>query len=222
MQTLHLHAHGVSGQRDCIVLLPAAHQSLQDFLTAGFDGAVRRRQLPLDLILVSPSLAHLTDRAWMAQLRRDVIEPQRARARALWLGGISLGAFMALRFAAEHPAPIHGLCLLAPYLGSRIVAAEIARCESIHNWHPVELAADDDERRVWCYLRDLRSPPPHLFLGLSDADRFADTQQLLARALPTQCRCEIEGPHEWPVWQRLWDHFLDRYRQGSYAAVAAG
>ena len=154
VQTLHMQADWPSGQRGCIVLLPGAQQPLEDFLAAGFDAAVRQRRVPLELILAAPALTHLTDRAWIAQLQRDIIEPRRAGGRALWLGGISLGAFMALRFAAEHPALVDGLCLLAPYLGSRIVAAEIARAIRSRDWRPGELSADDDERRVWCYVRE--------------------------------------------------------------------
>jgi pimeloyl-ACP methyl ester carboxylesterase len=217
MQTLRIAAYPGAASSHCIVLLPGAQQQLADFLQAGFDLAVRQRQLPLDLILAAPPQAHLTDRAWLALLLDQVIRPQRTRAQVLWLGGISLGSFMALRFAAEYPALVDGLCLLAPYLGSRIAAAEIARCGTLGAWRPGELSADDDERCVWRYLRDLRAPPPHVFLGLGKEDRFADTQRLLAAALPPSSCTRIEGRHEWPVWRQLWDCFLDRQLRGEYA-----
>jgi S-formylglutathione hydrolase FrmB len=57
-----------------------------------------------------------------------------------------------------------------------------------------------------------------LFLGLSRSDRFADTQRLLARALPAASHCEIDGSHDWPAWQQLWNRFLDRLAGGEYAA----
>jgi pimeloyl-ACP methyl ester carboxylesterase len=217
VQTLHLTSSAPAGS-GCIVLLPAAHQRLDDFIQAGFGVAAQQRRLPLGLVLAAPPLAHLTDRAWLARLRDEIIQPQRAHERTLWLGGISLGAFMALRFAAEYPALIDGLCLLAPYLGSRIVAAEIERCASLRCWQPGVLSADDDERHVWRYLRDLRPPLPHVFVGLGRDDRFGDTQRLLARALPATSLDEIEGRHEWPVWRQLWDNFLDRYLRGEFAA----
>ena len=47
---------------------------------------------------------------------------------------------MALRFAAEYPHALDGLCLLAPYLGSRIVAAEIGAHPSLTDWQPGALA----------------------------------------------------------------------------------
>ena len=201
-----------------IVLLPGVQQTPEHFVAAGFDAAVLHRGLPLDVFIAVPALASLTDRRWIDTLRHELIEPQRAAAPLLWLGGISLGAFMALRFAADHAALLDGLCLIAPYLGSRIVAAEVAR-NGIQAWRPSELPDADDEYRIWRYVRDLGPPPPRLFLGLSRADRFADTQRLLAQAVPASCRCEIEGPHEWPVWRELWDNFLERWARGDYAAA---
>ena len=213
MQAHRIAARSTSATAGCIVLLPGAHQELGDFLRSGFDAAVHERRLPWDLVLAMPQLAHLSDRSWLIGLHEKVVRPAREAGRALWLGGISLGAFMALRFAAQHPEQIDGLCLLAPYLGSRIVAAEIGRFESLQSWQPGLLAEDDDERHIWRYVRGLRPPSPRVFVGFGNDDRFADTQRLLAGALPPSSSVRIDGAHEWPVWRQLWDNFLDRYLQ---------
>jgi pimeloyl-ACP methyl ester carboxylesterase len=198
-----------------LVLLPGAYQRPEDFVRAGFERSLRERAPTAELILAAPQLAHLTDRSWLAQLRSEVIEPARARAGgALWLGGVSLGAFMALRFAAEDDALIDGLCLLAPYLGSRLIAAEIAALPDLASWQPGPLAADDDERRIWRYVLGLAasgSEPqsaPRVFLGFGRDDRFADTQHLLGRCLRGHAPCIVPGAHDWPVWLRLWESFL--------------
>jgi len=195
-----------------IVLLPGAYHALADFVDAGFDQALRDRGPAVELILAAPELAHLGDRGWLEQLRTEVIAPARESAGgALWLGGISLGGFMALRFAAQAVGGIDGLCLLAPYLGSRIIAAEVAACASLADWQPGELAEDDDDRRVWRLVQRLRAAgAPRVFLGYGSEDRFADTQQLLARALPAASTRVIPGGHDWPVWRTLWDNFLDQ------------
>jgi pimeloyl-ACP methyl ester carboxylesterase len=195
-----------------IVLLPGAYHALADFVGAGFDQALRDRGLAAELILAAPELAHLGDRGWLARLRTEVIAPARERAGgALWLGGISLGGFMALRFAAETADGIDGLCLLAPYLGSRIVAAEVAAHASLAGWQPAALAEDDDDRRIWRLVQRLGAAgAPRVFLGYGREDRFADTQQLLARALPADSTRVIAGGHDWPVWRALWDNFLDQ------------
>jgi pimeloyl-ACP methyl ester carboxylesterase len=194
-----------------IIMLPGAYQGVEDFVRAGFDAAIRSRHLALDLMLAAPVLAHLTDRDWLARLHDEVVAPARADGHTVWLGGISLGAFMALRFAAQYPAQIDGLCLIAPYLGDRSIAAQIARHEALQSWHPGELTEDDDERRIWRYVSGLRAPMPRVFLGLGTEDRFADTQRVLARALPEASTQRVPGAHEWPVWRTLWDYFLDRH-----------
>jgi hypothetical protein len=118
---------------------------------------------------------------------------------------------MALRFAAEYQQALDGLCLLAPYLGSRIVAAEAAAHEDISRWQPGALADDDDERHIWRLVQRLptMAAAPRVFLGFGSEDRFAETQRLLAGALPPACTRVIPGGHDWPVWRALWDQFLE-------------
>jgi pimeloyl-ACP methyl ester carboxylesterase len=201
----------------CIVLLPGAYHALADFVGAGFDQALRDRGLAAELILAAPELAHLGDRGWLVRLRTEVIAPARERTGgALWLGGISLGGFMALRFAAEADDGIDGMCLIAPYLGSRIVAAEVAAHAGLTDWRPAALADDDDDRRVWRLVQRLGAAgAPRVFLGYGSEDRFADTQLLLARALPRDSTRVIPGGHDWPVWRALWDNFLDQLGSGA-------
>jgi hypothetical protein len=216
MRSQIIHAGPAGGVTARIVLLPGAYHALEQFVGAGFDRALRERGLAAELIVAAPELAHLNDRGWLTQLRREVIAPARERgAGALWLGGISLGAFMALRFAAEGAEALDGLCLLAPYLGSRIVAAEIAAQGTLANWRAERLGEDDDERRIWRFIQGLgTAAAPRVFLGFGSEDRFADTQRLLASALPADSTHVIPGGHDWPVWRRLWDQFLDLLSDG--------
>jgi pimeloyl-ACP methyl ester carboxylesterase len=208
-------AHGqLQSTETRVVLMPGAYHTAEQYLQAGFDEAVRACAQPLEVTLAIPELSHLTDRRWIAALHDEVVAPARSAAgTSLWLGGVSLGGFMALRFAAQYPQAIDGLCLLAPYLGSRIVAAEIAAHANMASWPEGKLDDDDDERRIWQYVTRLgvSMSATRVFLGLSTGDRFADTQQLLARALPTarSTICALEGEHDWPVWRRLWNRFLD-------------
>jgi pimeloyl-ACP methyl ester carboxylesterase len=215
MRTQVIRCGPVSADATRLVMLPGAYHALQDFVDAGFEQDLRERGLAAELILAAPELSHLGDRAWLAQLRAEVIAPARERARgALWLGGISLGGFMALRFAAEADDGIDGLCLLAPYLGSRIIAAEVASHASLAAWQPSALAEDDDDRRIWRFVQRMGAArAPRVFLGFGREDRFADTQRLLARALPADSTRVIPGGHDWPVWRALWDNFLDRLGQ---------
>jgi pimeloyl-ACP methyl ester carboxylesterase len=198
-----------------VVLMPGAYHTPNQFLDAGFAQSVHRRAQRVELVLAVPELAHLTDRRWLEVLHDELIAPSRAQGTPVWLGGVSLGGFMALRFAAQYPAALDGLCLLAPYLGSRIIAAEIEAQADPASWQVQTLAEDDDERRIWHYVATLgdSATRTRVFFGYGAADRFADTQRVLARVVPaTRATVRvIAGGHDWSTWRALWDDYLDIY-----------
>ena len=192
-----------------MVWLPGAYQTAQDFLAAGFAEAVRRRQAVLDLVFVDMEFASLGDRAALKLLRADIVQPARAAGVAIWLGGISLGGLIALDYAASFPGEIDGLCLLAPYLGNRILITEIARAPGLKAWQPGELAETCEERRIWRYIKSRGTDSRPLYLGFGRQDRFSAAHELLAATLPADSVDVIDGGHEWPTWVRLWENFLD-------------
>ncbi len=204
-----------------IVCLPGAYHTPEDFLTAGFDRSMRRRGLAIDLLFVDVELRHLGDRSVLQQLKHEIVAPARALGcRSIWFAGISLGGFIALDYAASNPADLDGLCLLAPYLGSRMLIADIARAPAVAAWTAGELAQVDEERRVWCFLQGLLAPAeqlarraaiasPRLHLGFGSDDRFAAAHRLLAQALPARAVDAVPGGHDWRTWTMLWENFLD-------------
>jgi len=197
------------------LLLPGAYSTPEDFLREGFASAVRERRLPVDLVFVELELQHLTDRTLLRRLQQEIILPARASGcRSIWLGGISLGGFIALAYAARFAQEIDGVCLLAPYLGNHIVIGEIERADGLDGWTPDDLAEDDDERRIWQFIKEQRNrtsprPAPRLHLGFGSEDRFADSHRLMAAALGSGSVDVVSGGHEWPAWRRLWENFLD-------------
>jgi len=196
-----------------IALLPGAYQQADDFLREGFAEAVRRRRLNIDLEFVDPDLAHVLDRAVLESLHEGVVVPARAAGcRSLWLGGVSLGGFFALAYAERRPEAVDGLCLLAPYLGNRMVTGEVAQAGGVRNWRPAPIAADDEERRIWTLIQRLESQH-HLavHLGIGRQDRFGHGHALLADALPATAVDVVDGAHDWDAWRRLWDLFLERF-----------
>jgi len=201
-----------------VLLLPAAYTTPDDFLREGFVKAARDRALPVDLVFVELKVQHLTDRTILRRLRHEVVLPARALGcRSIWLGGISIGGFVALAYAERYPDEIDGLCLLAPYLGNHIVTGEIERANGVHEWTPGELAADDDERRIWRFIKEHRARPSPLHLGFGRDDRFADSHRMMASALAPECVDVVPGGHEWPVWRQLWENFLDARFQAKAA-----
>ena len=199
-----------------IVLIPGANQGLEDLHTAGFLAAVHARRLNIDIVLVAPQLAHVTDRSALARLHTEVVLPARlSGCGAVWFAGISMGGFLALLYAADYPTELEGICLLAPYLGNRMINTEIGRFQSLANWNAGTAHAQDElaeDRRVWRYIATHPPyPPPVRYLGFGREDRFAAAQRLLAGQLPPEAVDVIDGGHDARVWRQLWDRFLDRF-----------
>jgi len=192
-----------------MVWLPGAYHAAQDFLAAGFAETVRTRRRDLDLIFVDLELEHVGDRSALRRLRSDIVLPARAAGVSIWLGGISLGGLFALHYAASYPDEIDGLCLLAPYLGNRILTAEISQAPGLGAWQPGKLAETDEERRIWRYIKTRRADSRPLYLGFGQADRFSAAHELLAATLPADSVDVIAGGHDWSTWTRLWENFLD-------------
>lgn len=197
----------IASQR--VLLLPPAYAQPEDFLRAGFAEAVRARALELDVIFVEARLETVTDRNILAQLHDRLLEARAAGCRTVWLGGISLGAYLALACAERHSGCVDGLCLFAPYLGSHIVTQEIEHAGGVGGWEPGEVGAEDEERRIWRFIKNRARGPLPIHLGLGADDRFGARHRTLAAALPAENVDLVPGGHEWPVWRALWERFLD-------------
>jgi pimeloyl-ACP methyl ester carboxylesterase len=191
-----------------MVWLPGAYHSAQDFLDTGFAEAVLKRQIPLDLRFVDLEVKHVDDREPLERLRNEIVLPTLGSGVSVWLAGISLGGFAALDYASSYPDEADGLCLLAPYLGNRMLLKEIAAASGLMGWEPGELAQADAERRIWRYLK-VRTDSRPLYLGYGQDDRFSAAHGLLATRLPPNAVDVIGGGHDWRTWIKLWENFLD-------------
>jgi pimeloyl-ACP methyl ester carboxylesterase len=191
-----------------MIWLPGAYHGAGDFLTARFPEAVSARHLPLDLAFVDLELQHLGDRSVLENLRTQLVLPTRKMGVSIWLAGISIGGQFALEYAAAHPDDFDGLCLLAPYLGNRMLIAEIAAAPGLAAWECGDLAQGDEERRIWRYFKTRTDSKP-LYLGFGQDDRFSTAHRLLAGELPAASVDIVPGGHEWRTWTTLWENFLD-------------
>jgi alpha-beta hydrolase superfamily lysophospholipase len=191
-----------------MIWLPGAYHSAQDFVNEGFVRAAAQRRAPIDLQFVDLEMQHLDDRDAFQRLQSEIVLPAHDSGAAVWLAGISLGGLVALDYASIHLGELDGLCLLAPYLGNRMLINEIAAASGLAGWEPGELAESDAERRIWRYIKTRTDARP-LFLGYGRDDRFSAAQDLLAAALPSAWVNTVAGGHEWGTWLRLWESFLD-------------
>lgn len=182
-----------------MIWFPGAYDKARSFLDQGFAATVAKRAARLDLRFVDLEMAHLQDRGPLERLRSDIILPAHSEGVRTWLGGISLGGLIALDYASDHAGEIAGLCLLAPYLGNRMLIDEVAAGRP---------AGPDAEHRIWHYIKTGTGRAP-IYLGYGRQDRFSRAHDLMASALPASSVDVIDGGHEWGTWRKLWERFLD-------------
>lgn len=205
------HEQANAGQRASalMIMLPGALQDPQAFRHMGFVDALRRCSQAFDVALVDPALhfvADALDGKTMQALHEVLVEPARAQYDCIWMAGISLGGFIALSHAASFPGLLDGVCLLAPYPGTRIHDEDAAACA----WPSAsdDSGGEDMESRVRHWLRTRNTASPPLWLGYGSQDRFADGLHSMAKWIDKDCIEIVEGGHDWPTWYQLWDSFL--------------
>lgn len=195
-----------------LVLLPPSLSSIDDFHKQGFVDAVRQRQLPVDLLLADVSAQHVLDNTIASTLHAQVLMPARADGyRAIWLIGISMGAFSALHCATHHADQLAGLYLLSPYPGTGDILTEIRAAGGAANWCQQQPCALH-ERAWWHWLgqeslkAEWNTP---VYFGTGSTDRFLNGQRLLSDLLPEGRIRVLPGAHQWTTWKALWDDWLD-------------
>lgn len=200
-----------------LIFLPGAYLKPEEFEREGFISAVRERHLAADSLLVDADVSYYYDQTLSERLHADVIEPQRAKGyTSIWLVGISIGGFGALIHELARPGSVDGIVALAPYLGRRVLGAEIKKAGGLRTWQAPTGPQPDEEpdRKLWPFFQQyLEAKPsqdlPQLYLGFGLADRFASNHKLLADALPPGRVFTTEGGHDWPEWRQLWRNVLD-------------
>jgi hypothetical protein len=195
-----------------LVLLPGAYDKPEDFIAQGFVKALRDKQLDVDVQMVNAHLGYYKEVTVIERLHEDVIKPAKAQGyRQIWLAGISLGGFGSLIYTKTHTDTVTGMFVMAPFLGTRDMHTEIRAAGGIAAWQPGDIKADDYDRKLWQWLQGYAKGEqrPALYLGYGLSDRFADSNSLLATALPKSHVLTTEGGHDWAPWQRLWAQFVD-------------
>ena len=129
----------------------------------------------------------------------------------VWMLGISLGGLGALSYARAYPRDVQGVILLAPFLGTTGLIAEVTRAGSLAQWSPGDIASDP-ERAFLAWLQRSTwnvAGRPALQLGYGRADRFAPASVLLSAKLAASQIALDEGGHDWATWKRLWAKMMD-------------
>jgi pimeloyl-ACP methyl ester carboxylesterase len=197
-----------------LVFLPGAYMTPDELVQQGFASAVRERGLPVDLWFVQTELAQLVDRTAMQRLDTDIVGAAREQGyRRLWFAGISLGAFLALGYAARQPGRVEGIVGLGTYPGRRPLLQEIEQAGGLAAWQRsgAKPREDDDlDHDIWAWLARADRHAPSVYLGHGAQDRFADGQALMASTLAVGHVDVVPGGHDWPPWRALWARWLDK------------
>jgi pimeloyl-ACP methyl ester carboxylesterase len=195
-----------------VILMPGAGDDHRSFESNGFIAAAHHSGISADILTVNTQYEYFSDLSIVERLHHQVVLPAISKGyRRLWMGGISLGGFAAMVYAQKQKHPLHGLVLLAPYLGNKGTLAEIQAAGGLESWAP-EVSSDHDERHVWLMIKnyliqDPNSAAVHLLFG--QTDRFAAFHALMATKLDAKRVHVRPGGHDWPTWQLLWKVFLD-------------
>ena len=185
-----------------LVLLPGAGMQPEHYVENGFFAAVDHHASKLGLLAVDLELDALSSGKAIPAIVDQILRPARADYASLWLGGL-----LALSLNADFPGLADGLCLLAPYPGSRLTTNAIERAGGLDSWQPTAEEMSDPEYRAYNWLK---APPTDfpVYLGYGEADRFAEGMDFIAARFPAAARQVVPGGHDWPAWLLLWEHFL--------------
>lgn len=215
MDVLTLPLSPTERSQTLIVFMPGAQETPQDIVREGFVAQVRARGIDADVMVVDAHLGYFYAGAFEQRLRDDVVRPARAQGyRSIWLAGISLGGFGALRYARAHQGEVDGIIALAPYLAPRLDLQEVWHAGGLMRWQPAEAPRPwEHERALLLWLKgyaDPAQPRPPLYIGHGDSDRLKPFAPLMAGILAPERVLTAPGDHDWPPWKAMWGDALDR------------
>jgi pimeloyl-ACP methyl ester carboxylesterase len=201
-----------SAERILLLMLPGAKNTPQQLADNGFIRALREPPQPVDVLALDAHVDLYLEREKVERLLHDTLNNARAHGyRRIWLLGISLGGTGAMLCATQRTAEIEGIFLLAPFLGTRGIIAEVEAAGGLHQWQAGEIVSLDHERAL---LQKVQNSPlatnnfPPIFLGYGSEDRYRGASIMLAAHLPQQHVSVIPGGHDWETWIVLWQKLL--------------
>ncbi len=204
-----------------VVMLPGAYDGPKDFEAQGFVHRLLARQFEVDITLVDAHIGYYTNQQIVERLSQEIIQPAKKLGyQQVWLTGISLGGYGSLLYSMRGAQGIDGIFVMAPFMGSRHLPAEIARAGGLQRWSPqptVQGAKLDIDDELWAWLKATygqdkpqSAPKIPIYIGYGEDDRFVASNRLLAAQLPTAQVMTVPGGHTWAPWLALWQQFLDR------------
>lgn len=199
---------GTEPGRTLVVVLPGRWDDVQRMSEAGMPQAIHAAWPEVDVVLTGAAIAYYTDGGLANRLHEQVIAPAKARGYdEIWMVGASLGGMGTLLYDRQFPGELHGLVLLAPYLGDRSLLKEISQAGGVEQWQPGPVPAALDrnnfQTEVWRYLQNWVNEPERsrrVWLAYGDEDRLRDAVPVIAPVLQEEQILRRAGGHTWEVW----------------------
>lgn len=206
-------APGAAGERILLLMLPGAKNTPHQLVEHGFIRALRERYLPLDVLALDAHVDLYLERADIEKVLHHTLDEVRAKGyRRIWLLGISLGGSGAMICATQRTAEIEGVFLLAPFLGTRGLIAEVEAAGGLQHWQPGEITPRDHERALLEQIQkgtfETAGLPP-IHLGYGSEDRYRGASIMLAECIALHRVSVMPGGHDWETWRALWNRLLD-------------
>jgi pimeloyl-ACP methyl ester carboxylesterase len=216
LQTDFIHdiAPDVDGERILLLMLPGAKNTPQQLVENGFIRELRERRLPVDVLALNAHVDLYLERADIERVLHHTLDEARAQGyRRIWLLGISLGGSGAMICATQRAAEIEGIFLLAPFLGTRGIIAEVEAAGGLGRWCAGAIGSRDHERMLLDQIRrntqDKDGFPP-IYLGYGSEDRYRGASMVLAERLAQPRVSVVPGGHDWDTWILLWRRLLGK------------
>jgi pimeloyl-ACP methyl ester carboxylesterase len=200
-------------ERLLLIMLPGVGIQAGDFAAKGFVKPVLDDPDPIDVIAAGPALDLYLDGTIAEAIQRVIIGPAKMDAHTrIWMLGLSLGGMGALLHARHFAQEVEGIILLAPFLGTPGIVAQIGAAGGFASWNPEPVPQSDYERQSLAWLKSHLEGgrrQPALYLGYGRTDRFVESHVMLADLLPPERVVVTDGQHDWDTWGRLWGKLLE-------------
>lgn len=207
-------APGAAGDRILLLMLPGAKNTPQQLEEYGFIRALRARNLPVDVLALDAHADLYLNRSDIERaLHHTLDEAGKQGYRRIWLLGISLGGSGAMICATQRTPEIEGMFLLAPFLGTRGIIAEVEAAGGLHRWQAGEISERDHERTLLAHIQRSTLEAgkfPDIHLGYGSEDRYRGASIMLSQRLAQHRVTVIPGGHDWETWISLWGMLLDK------------
>ena len=200
--------------RVLLVMLPGAKNTPQQLVENGFISALRERKQAVDVLALDAHADSYLNRTEIEQQLHDTLDAARAHGyHRIWILGISLGGTGAMICATQRTSDIEGIFLLAPFLGTRGIIAEVITSGGLNHWRAGEIGKRDHERALLSHVRSKVQAAdsfPVIYLGFGSDDRYRGASEVLAELLPPDRVIMNPGGHDWETWKTLWHMMLDK------------